>query len=271
MKKWAVSALIYLLVVIGAYVIFTQVFTGKENEQQDHDQIQETSGDSHVHEGHDKNSESNVSQLKALLNYKGDTLSVKLTDEEGKPFDNLLINHEKLMHVIIVDEHLEQFQHVHPEKTGAGEFILKKSLAEGQYKVFVDIKPDGLSYQVEPIQLNIGNNAPEHSHNDMQPDQVLTKKVDAYEVTLNLSNRNANQPVSLSFDLDKTVLEPYLGAMGHIVILNETADKYVHVHPKNDHEPVFETEFDKPGTYKIWAEFKQKGVVRVFPFIVEIK
>jgi hypothetical protein len=35
------------------------------------------------------------------------------------------------------------------------------------------------------------------------------------------------------------------------VILNEDATEYIHVHPANDHEAIFETQFSKAGTYKI--------------------
>jgi hypothetical protein len=77
--------------------------------------------------------------------------------------------------------------------------------------------------------------------------------------------------VTLSFSLDKTKLEPYLGAAGHVVILDEKGEHYLHVHPVKENETVFQTEFDRPGVYKIWAEFKQNGKVRVFPFVVEVK
>lgn len=35
------------------------------------------------------------------------------------------------------------------------------------------------------------------------------------------------------------------------IILNENADQYLHVHPKDESKPVFETQFDHPGIYKI--------------------
>ncbi|MFF2447786.1 hypothetical protein ACFVSW_11865 [Neobacillus sp. NPDC058068] len=59
--------------------------------------------------------------------------------------------------------------------------------------------------------------------------------------------------------------------MGHVVILNEYGKEFLHVHPSNENKPTFETSFDKPGIYKIWAEFKQNGKVRAFPFVFEIK
>ncbi|MED4586583.1 hypothetical protein P9578_27900 [Brevibacillus choshinensis] len=74
--------------------------------------------------------------------------------------------------------------------------------------------------------------------------------------------------MTVTFDLDKTNLTPYLGALGHVVILNESAQQYLHVHPAHQEEPIFETQFEQLGLYKIWAEFKQNGKVREFPLIV---
>lgn len=106
---------------------------------------------------------------------------------------------------------------------------------------------------------------------ELKADTNFTQNIDGETVKLNLSSAQANQPVTLTFNLDKTNLTPYLGAMGHVVILDENAQNFLHVHPANDKEPVFETQFKQPGIYKIWAEFKQNGKVRAFPFVVEIK
>jgi hypothetical protein len=47
--------------------------------------------------------------------------------------------------------------------------------------------------------------------------------------------------------------------------------QWYEVHPKNEQDPIFETQFDQPGRYKIWADFKQEGKVRVFSYVIEIK
>jgi hypothetical protein len=268
MKKWAVSAVVYLLVVIGGFMLFSKIGVGEKNDhQENHEQETHTSD----HEHGDHQGEDTESQIKAEVNYVNDSLAVKLVDDKGNLFDDLEMNHEKLLHLIIVDEHLDQFYHVHPEKTKSGTFELDTDLSDGTYKAFVDIKPNKLSYQVEPILLTIGENGDDHSHHALQPDQMLTKKIDEYEVSLNMNGQKVNEPITLTFELDESYLEPYLGAMGHVVILNEEATEFIHVHPVNDNEPIFETQFSQAGTYKIWAEFKQNGVVRAFPFVVEIQ
>jgi hypothetical protein len=272
MKKWAISAVIYLLVVIGAYTLFSQL---REDDGNDHQEssVQETNRTDHGHEDHhgEENEKGNESQITANVSYENNGLLVKLVDDKDQLFDDLEVNHEKLLHLIIVDEYLNQFHHVHPEKTNNGTFTLNMDLPEGSYKAFVDIKPKNASYHVEPIPFHIGGKVEDHYHQALQPDRTLTKKVDEYEVSLKMSAQKASEPITLSFELDEANLQPYLGAMGHIVILNEDATEYIHVHPANDHEAIFETQFSQAGTYKIWAEFKQNGVVRAFPFVVEIQ
>ena len=58
------------------------------------------------------------------------------------------------------------------------------------------------------------------------------------EIELSLSNTLSNEEVVLAYHIQdaKTKqginnLEPYLGAVGHVVILSEDAEQYIHVHP----------------------------------------
>ncbi len=62
-----------------------------------------------------------------------------------------------------------------------------------------------------------------------------------------------------------TTLLPYLGAMGHLVIISEDRSQFVHSHPHEGGEHSsgnmggpkvdFEAHFTVPGTYKGWAQF----------------
>lgn len=172
--------------------------------------------------------------------------------------------------MILVDESLQEYYHVHPEQTDTGEFRASHSLKEGSYKAFVDIKPKHLAYHVTPVPFKIGN--PEGSaHHGLLPDSKLTQQIEGETVRLLMSSFQANETVKLNFDVDQTNLTPYLGAMGHVVILDEKAQSFLHVHPSDEKQPIFETKFSQPGIYNIWAEFKQNGKVRSFPFVVEIK
>ncbi|MFC0270848.1 hypothetical protein ACFFIX_05220 [Metabacillus herbersteinensis] len=282
MKKWVLSALIYLLVVTGGYTIYAQFSNSEsvqspteENQHGEHQGSVETKDkekSGHEDEGHQHDEGPSFdNDVNVDVNYQNDVITIRLADQNGNAFNDLEINHEKRLHFILVDEHLNAYYHLHPEEIATGEFQIAKELAGGSYKAFVDIKPKGLSYHVQPIQFTVGEQAGEHQHTSLEADTTLTRTVDGEKVTLEMNTPTVGKPVTLSFKLNESKLETYLGAMGHVVILDELAENFLHVHPLNDKEPIFETQFNKAGIYKIWAEFKQEGQVRVFPFVIEVK
>lgn len=284
--KWVMAAFVYVGVLIGGFSLYEKYYDNDSqavsaSEHDSHEKIQsildenhkEVKQNDHSHEHGSSSAQKNTSEVNVFIQTNIDEIKIFLRDKTGNPVTDLEFNHEKLLHLIIVDEHLEKYYHLHPEQSGNGEFSVHHKLPEGFYKAFIDIKPKHSAYHVTPVPFIVGNpNGFTHTHGeDLKADHNLTKTVDGETVKLNLSSQHANQPVSLTFDLNKTNLTPYLGAMGHVVILDENAQNFLHVHPAHDEEAIFETEFKQPGLYKIFAEFKQNGKVRVFPFVVEIK
>jgi hypothetical protein len=274
--KWVIASILYVAVLIGGFTVYDEFIA--DNKQsvsaKKHEGVEnhaEKNGSNHEH-GSDSEHQGN-SEVHTFVQSDKNEIKIFLKDKAGNPVNELEVNHEKLLHLIIVDEHLQKYYHVHPEQTGKGEFRIGNNLPEGFYKAFIDIKPKNLVYHVAPVPFIVGNpSGSTHTHSqELKPDNNFSQNVDGETVKLNMSSVKAKKPVTLTFDLNKTNLTPYLGAMGHVVILDENAQKFLHVHPANDEEPVFETRFEQPGIYKIWAEFKQNGKVRVFPFIVEIK
>ncbi|MFE8703094.1 hypothetical protein ACFYKX_21165 [Cytobacillus sp. FJAT-54145] len=291
MKKWMLSAIVYLLVVIGGYMVYDSVAAEppvENNHGEEHEEVtdDENAEESHGHEEEDSNAEDHgegasheheegtdngVSEVNVALNVDNDTMIIDIQDMDQKPVSELEINHEKLVHLIVVDEHLDKYYHLHPEQVGEGKFQVNQELPEGSYKAFVDIKPSHLNYVVSPIAFTIGEESEGHAHGELTADESLTKVVDGHQVTLIPSSLVSGEAVTLNFDIKDAQLEPYLGAMGHVVILDQAANEYLHVHPADHEQPIFETTFSEPGIYKIWAEFKQNGKVSVYPFVVEIK
>lgn len=281
MKKWIFSAVIYLAIVIVAYYTFNGLFNEKQSTNtHDSEHITtepENNMESHAsHETEDQHNHSEKanteSEVQVTVTEENDKIMLTLEDLKGNPVSNLEVNHEKLLHLIIVDEHLNQYYHVHPEETGPGKFEVGHQLKDGAYKAFIDIKPSNLSYQVQPIEFTTGTSSTdEHSHPSLQVDQNFTQTINGNSVTMKTTSLVSDEPVTLSFDVHGAKLEPYLGAMGHVVILDEHAEEYLHVHPVNEDAPVFETQFSEPGIYKIWAEFQINGRVSVYPFVVEVK
>jgi hypothetical protein len=284
MKKWMLSAIVYLGIVIVGYFIYEAVF--KEEQSVDthgteHDtsvDVMEENSENHTshssaetaHE-HDEQANSE-SAVNVTVNEENKTLVMTLEDISGNPVTDLEVNHEKRLHLIVVDEHLDQYHHLHPDETAPGQFEIASQLEEGTYKAFVDIKPKNLDNEVQPISFIVGNpDTDDHSHGSLEVDQKLEKTIDGNKVTLSTTPLVVNEPVTLTFDVHGAKLEQYLGALGHVVILDEQGEEYLHVHPLEEENPVFETQFSQPGIYKIWAEFQENGKVTTYPFVVEVK
>ncbi|HWO74345.1 MAG TPA: hypothetical protein VNM69_00345 [Bacillus sp. (in: firmicutes)] len=266
---WSISAILYLGVVIGAYSVYASMNPITNNHQEDH--TQPHTDDESSHSEHNAKATEGNSDIQTNLEVKDSKLSIAIKDKTGELFDELEVNHEKLLHLIIISSDMELYKHLHPEKIGAGMFEVNQELPDGEYKAFIDIKPIGKTYQVNPISFTIGeNHRGDHQYATLKPSESMTVKKDKYQVTMNPSSLNVNEEIKLSFDLNGTKPEQYLGALGHVVILDEAANEYIHVHPLKGEEPVFATSFDQPGLYKVWAEFKFNGDVFVFPYVIEI-
>ena len=274
MKKWAITAVVYLLVVIGTYTVYDSFFKKDEphGEASSHETVEKGSGHNETSNGHGHDKGENRSgDVKADFNYNDGKITITLNDPNGKPVDELEANHEKLLHLIVVNEHLDEYYHLHPVKVGAGKFEISHELKDGVYKAFIDIKPVKLNYEVTPVAFNAGGQEESDNHAELKADETFVKTVDGKTTEMDVSSFEAGKPITLTFKLDEKTLKPYLGAAGHVVILDEEANQYLHVHPHNEEKPIFETQFDLPGKYKIWAEFKQNGKVRVFSYVIEVK
>ena len=73
-----------------------------------------------------------------------------------------------------------------------------------------------------------------------------------------------------------TDLEPYLGALGHSVILREGTLDFIHAHPMEDVGATqngmvdFMVNFPEPGTYKVFTQFQRGGKVITTDFVVSV-
>lgn len=288
MKKWIGSALVYLLLVVGGYTAYS--FYAAEDDakdngtHEDHANANEEAHDEHgekdEHEeddhadGHGEHGDhegESTSEVQADVKLEGEELTITLTDLEGNPVDDLEVNHEKMMHLIVISEDLEVFNHLHPEKVSEGVFTAKADLEEGMYQAFVDIKPSELKYVNEAHPVMVGEHGGhEDAHVHLEPESQWTKEQDDYSVTLDVNNFSVKENVVLTFDIEGAEPEDYLGALGHVVVVDEGLEEFIHVHPREGEEPVFEAHFSKPGMYKLWAEFKLKGKVYAFPYVLEI-
>jgi major membrane immunogen (membrane-anchored lipoprotein) len=211
---------------------------------------------------------------------KDTTVQIQIQDQTGKPIEKFDITYEKKLHLIVVSKDLRYFSHIHPEFKGKGLFEIKTQFPSGgEYKLFSDFVPTGGSSTTKSKWVNVeGESA---SPVPIQVDSPLTKSVEGKEISLSIDHLQAGKEAVLNFTIKDdqtkkpiTNLQPYLGAVGHVVILTEDAKDYLHVHPIEEKatgpDAKFMTTFPKSGTYKIWGQFKHDGKVLTVPFVVKV-
>ncbi|NMG23061.1 hypothetical protein, partial [Brasilonema bromeliae] len=211
-------------------------------------------------------------------------LAIDVKDKEGRPIANFDTFQEKLMHLIVVSDDFQSFNHIHPTYKGNGRFEVQADfLHSGNYTLFSDYKVAGKAEQVSVLKAQVPGKSPAASEIDL----ATTKTLGDTKANLKLSQPTikAGQEVHLIFNLQDAAnnqplkdLKPYLGERGHLVILKQssplTEADYIHAHAlKNTPagEIHFITSFPQAGKYKMWGQFNRNGKIITADFWVDVQ
>lgn len=198
----------------------------------------------------------------------------------GKVLTAYTRSHEKDLHLIVVRRDVQYFQHVHPERSADGKWMVDLDLpAAGVYRAFADFRPSALSRE---LTLGVDLLVPGIFEPVSLPEPVASARVDGYAVALR-GAATAGRETELTFTVTRdgrevTNLEPYLGAFGHLVSLRAGDLAYLHTHPAEEASdgdrggPAvrFVTGFPTASTYRLFLDFKVGGVVRTAAFSVSV-
>ncbi len=207
------------------------------------------------------------------------TLNLMIHDGDGSMVHEFDVNHDKLAHLIMVRDGLDEFAHIHPEVDRQGNMTATHTFPKaGKYRLFVDYKPKGKSAATATAVVEVTGDAPAAAPLVVNaPGKV---NADGLVVEIGVQNPKAGQEAEVRFRLNDSSgnpvadLQPYLGARGHLVILSADGAKYVHAHPGESrtaaNEVVFTAHFPSAGFYKGWGQFLLAGQVRTVPFVLQI-
>jgi hypothetical protein len=213
------------------------------------------------------------------------TLEIAVQNKQGKAIDKFDIFQEKLMHLIVVSDDLQFFDHLHPNYKGNGKFeVTANFAAAGNYTIFSDYKPTGQKEQVSIAKTTVTGANPTRNNIDFLE---RTKTVDLTKVALSISKPElqVGREVTFTFNLtdvnsDRPIqdLQPYLGERGHLVILRQSQSlsraDYIHAHAlKNTPtgQVSFMTAFPQAGKYKLWGQFNRGGKIAIADFWVDVR
>lgn len=201
-------------------------------------------------------------------------------DAAGKVIRRFDTVHTKKAHLIIVREGLDQFAHEHPKVDEEGNFTIEFQFTTGgKYYLFLDQQPRGGKQAVVRAEVQVAGDAPvAPSLAPNVPGKVTTKDLVA---TISAENAAIGTPATIRFQVADgagkpvTDLEPYLGAMGHLVMISANGREYAHAHPVTEKAPSGEVDFmvhfATSGLYKGWGQFQRAGNVRTVPFVIDVK
>jgi len=193
-------------------------------------------------------------------------MSFQIQDADGEPVTSYDVTHKKDLHLIVLGtQSLTDFQHVHPTRAADGTWSVPLELAPGtSYRIYADGSTGGSDFLATADVFTTGHHpAPGPVPAPATRDRVgdLTVELEQADGAATLRVTRAGAPVEL---------EPYLGALGHLVVIRVDDLAYLHVHPEEGETPVFAVSGLAPGRYRYFFDFQVAGVVHTASFTVDI-
>ncbi len=212
---------------------------------------------------------------------------VKLTEiKTNKPISlqDLSEVHTQKIHMLIIDDSLSDYSHVHPVPTdepGVYQFSWKPNKKDANYRIWADLVPINTMQQ----EYVIADLYKAKSHFAQIIPRITTETVvDGYKFKLSFDKpklelgKAAMGKIEISDAQGNPVhnLEPIMGAYAHIVGFSDDFNTVVHVHPmgiepsqaadRGGPELNFHIEPQKAGAIKLFAQVKINGKELFVPF-----
>ena len=218
--------------------------------------------------------------------------AVTLKTASGKAIapEDLIIAHTKLLHLLIIDPWLNDYQHVHPEPgrvRGEWEFAFTPK-REGRYRVFADFTPVATGRGLySSTDVPVGRaGLPEGFSLVMQHETAWTAEREGFRFALASAREvRAGKPADLKFSITRAdggavPMEPVMGACAHLVAFAEARSGFAHLHPLETdltqrpeaNKPTlnFKITIPRAGRYVIWAQVNLGGRELFAPFWFDV-
>ena len=198
-------------------------------------------------------------------------------ERNGKTLREFELLHERVMHFIAVRDALDDFQHLHPTVADDGLATVEVIFpTPGKYWLFVDCRAKGEGQQTVRHEMHVAGDPPAALPLKANVPVVVTAAETKTEVSVQRGEGDwlvtfAHRDLS---GQSLTNLEPYLGAMGHLVVIGARTGEYVHAHAETqsaqDGLVKFAAHIARPGIYKGWGQFQRNGQVFTIPMVFQV-
>jgi copper chaperone CopZ len=208
-------------------------------------------------------------------------LQMMIHEADGAMARDFDIVHEEKVHLIIVRDGLDTFGHIHPEVDARGNLTSTWTFPTGgRYRFFADYQAAGKGPAVASAVVEVDGKNP--TAPELVPNVPGQVRGDGLVATVGVETDGHELEARIRFDLRDLQgepvgdLQPYLGAMGHLVLISEDGESCAHAHPLDPgaRDPssrvAFHVRFLSRGLYKGWGQFKRNGVVQIVPFVMDV-
>jgi hypothetical protein len=199
---------------------------------------------------------------------------------------DLLVTHTRLLHLMVVDPGLRDYQHLHPEPGNSpGEWTVEFTPRRaGRYRVFADFTPAATARGLyAAAELEVPGNA------DLPPaEDNWVYEADGWRFTLAAdAPLRARAVVNLALTVEAAGgplplrLEPVMGAYAHLVAIDAARSGFAHLHPRQSDlnqaldslrpRLAFQVQIPDAGRYVVWSQVKIDGQERFAPFWIEVE
>lgn len=212
---------------------------------------------------------------------KEQAFTVTLTDARGHPLTpgRLKTLHTRKVHLLIIDDGMTDYRHVHPEKTaqpGVYSFSFTPRTAHG-YTVWADFAVSGSKEEYIPLPL--AGTAP--CKDCVGRKTSLQSAAQDLKGALSFDDEGMlTLKVTDAADRPVAKLEPVMGAFAHLVGFYADGSGVIHIHPMGDEpesaaarggpELMFHLAPEKAGTVKMFAQVKVAGGDVYLPFTLDV-
>lgn len=294
MKKKIIWQSVALLLTVSTNVGYahTDKTEHSHSTTEKHSEHQHTAKDSHG-DHHAAASEPTIKLSVSKMENKGDKKLVqikleRIKDDKAVSHENLKEVHTQKVHLLIVDDSLEDYSHIHPKalkEPGLYEFEWDAK-KQANYRIWADLHPldtDAQEYVIADLV------AGKDTKSEINKTVVLESTMDGYTFKLSFDSENLviGKPslgkITITDKDGNPVkdLEPVMGAFAHIVGFFDDRQTVVHIHPMGEEpskptdrggpELQFHIVAEKAGFIKLFAQVNIKGKELFVPFGIVVK
>lgn len=187
---------------------------------------------------------------------------------------DLAESHTKKLHFITYDPSLNEFRHAHPVFDGNFWKVELNLPVNGRYFVWNQgTLLDGTEFS-SLTHAAVIDGLPE---NPILPLTDVRKASDGQtDFELAKTKIRAGKMVMLNFKVTRSdgstpIMEPYLGALAHVIATPAQGTELIHVHPMQGSLPntgMIHATFPKEGAYKLWVQFIEHAELKTIPLSV---